>query len=70
MPDTALFGLPLPVVPVVPIASAPIMVLPPNPGVSLVMGVPYDLVYYGNRYYAHQSTKAAPPWPVAILRTY
>ena len=65
---TVNFGLPLPVVPVVPMASAPIMVLPPNPGVSLVMGVPYDLVYYGNRYYAHQegqwfcSGRSYGPW--------
>jgi hypothetical protein len=65
---TVNLGLPLPVVPVVPMASAPIMVLPPNPGVSLVMGVPYDLVYYGNRYYAHQegqwfcSGRSYGPW--------
>jgi hypothetical protein len=65
---TVNLGLPLPVVPVVRMASAPIMVLPPNPGMSLVMGLPYDLVYYGNRYYARQegqwfcSGRSYGPW--------
>ena len=61
-------GLPLPVLPVLPVASAPIMVLPSAPGMSLVMGVPYDLVYSGNRYYARQegrwycSGRSGGPW--------
>ena len=51
---TVNLGLPLPVVPVVPMAAAPVMVLPNGSGMSLEMGVPYDQVYYGNRYYARQ----------------
>ena len=61
---TVNFGLPLPVLPVLPVASAPIMVLPSAPGMSLVMGVPYDLVYSGNRYYPARKasgTAAAGP---------
>ena len=65
---TVNFGLPLPVVPVLPVASAPIMVLPSASGMSLVMGVPYDLVSSGNRYYARQegrwycSGRSGGPW--------
>ena len=47
-------GLPLPVVPIVAMASAPVRVFPPAPGISLEMGVPYDLIPYGNRYYSRQ----------------
>ena len=47
-------GLPLPVVPIVAMVSTPGRVPPPAPGISLEMGVPYDLVSYGNRYYARQ----------------
>jgi hypothetical protein len=65
---TVNLGLPLPVMPVVPVAPAPLMVLPSGPGMSLAMGVPYDLVYYSNRYYARQegrwycSGRSAGPW--------
>ena len=61
-------GLPLPVVPIVAMASAPVRVFPPAPGISLEMGVPYDLIPYGNRYYSRQdgewfcSGRANGPW--------
>jgi len=71
---TVNLGLPLPVVPVVPVAPVPFMVLPSGPGVTLMMGVPYDLVYYGDRYYARQDGRwywsgcSYGPWQPIIYR--
>jgi hypothetical protein len=65
-------AVPLPMVPVVPMDANPVRVLPATPGISLEWGIPYDLVFYNNRYYARQegawfcSGRANGPWqPVA-----
>ena len=49
-------GPPVPAAPVAPMASAPVKVIP-TPGVSLEVGVPYELTSYGDRYYARQLSK-------------
>ena len=65
-------AVPLPVIPVASMAANPVRVLPATPGISLEWGIPYDLVFYNNRYFARQdgawfcSGRANGPWqPVA-----
>ena len=46
-------GPPVPSVPIEPKTRTPVKILP-TPGSSLESGVPYDLIFYDDRYYARQ----------------
>lgn len=43
--------------PVTTFAPAPVFVTPPDFGFSVAVGVPYDMVFTGNRYYVNQGDR-------------